>query len=207
MLVQKLWKKSFTWDEILPEKIQKEWKEIQKLWNEVKEIIIPRKLTKNGIVADGELHAFVDASLHTYATVLYLRNKTQQGYQSNLVLSKNRLAPIKGTSIPRLELLALLIGVRAISYVERELKLPIIRRIVWCDSKCVLYWLKTSKILSVLVMNRLKEIKEAKGIKIHCVPSEENAADLATQGCKSRELIRTESWWKGPSWLQQDESL
>ncbi|VDD96496.1 unnamed protein product [Enterobius vermicularis] len=34
LLVQKLWKKSFTWDEILPEKIQKEWKEIQKLWNE-----------------------------------------------------------------------------------------------------------------------------------------------------------------------------
>ena len=74
-------------------------------------------------------------------------------------------------------MLALLIGVRAVAYVERQLKLPIIRRVVWCDSKCVLYWLKSSKILSVFVMNQLKEIKRAKGIKIHYVPPEEDAAN------------------------------
>ena len=48
------------------------------------EIIIPQKLTEKGTVAEGELHAFVDASLHTYATVLYLRDRTQQGYQKKL---------------------------------------------------------------------------------------------------------------------------
>lgn len=94
---------------------------------------------ENGTVAERELYAFVDASSHTYATVLYLRNRTQQGYQTNLIFSKNRLAPVKGMSISRFELLALLICVRAISYVERELKLPIIRRVVRCNSKCVLY--------------------------------------------------------------------
>lgn len=33
LLVQSLWKKSFTWDENLPEEIQRAWSEIQKSWN------------------------------------------------------------------------------------------------------------------------------------------------------------------------------
>ena len=148
-------------------------------FSQVEKIAIPRKLMERGTVENWELHAFVDALEHKYAAGLHLRNTTQQSYQTNLLFRKNLLALLKGMSIPRLELLPLLINVRAILYVERELKLPIVRRIVWCDSKCVLYWLETSKISFVFVMNWLKEIKQAKGIKIHYVPSKDNAADLA----------------------------
>lgn len=48
---------------------------------------------------------------------------------------------------------------------------------------------KTSKKLSVFVINRLKEIKQAQGVKIRYVPSKDNAADLANRGYTVQELI------------------
>ncbi|KAK6031438.1 hypothetical protein OSTOST_02411 [Ostertagia ostertagi] len=60
-----------------------------------------------------ELHTFVDASARAYATVAYLRLISHQGkITSAIVMARQRLAPIhaKTMTIPRLELLALLIG-------------------------------------------------------------------------------------------------
>ena len=66
----------------------------------------------------------------------------------NLVYSKMRLAPLdtKGQgknvqnqmTMPRLELLAVVIGVQIINFVTSELKLPITKSMLFTDSKCVL---------------------------------------------------------------------
>ena len=148
-----------------------------------------------------EINTFVDALEKAYAAVLYLKTITEENCHTELVFSKNRLSLMKGISIPRLELLALIIGVRATQYVQEELQLPIQQKIIWTDSKCVLYWLKTSKILSVFVANRFAEIKQAKGIEIRYLSSEENIADLATRACILQELLYNQRWWKGPEWL------
>jgi len=42
-------------------------------------------------------------------------------------------------TLPRLELLGVLIGVRAANFITKELKLPISRRYLWTDSECVLH--------------------------------------------------------------------
>ena len=131
----------------------------------------------------------------------------KRSYQTNLVFCKNRLAPIKSISLPRLILLALLIGVRASLYVERKLHLTLSRRVLWTDSKCVLYWLKTLKTLSIFVTNRLREIKQAKGIEFRYLPSEDNIADLATKGCTLQELVKNQRQWKGPHWLSSAEEF
>jgi len=111
---------------------------------------------------------FCDASKKTYATVIYLQVEYQDEVKVNLVFSKMRLVsvdtgkvkkPRKETTLPRLELLAVTIGVRAANFVTKELKIPSLKRTIWTDSTCVLYWLRTDKPLSLFVENRVKEIQ------------------------------------------------
>ena len=106
---------------------------------------------------------FCDASARAYAAAVYLRIVDQESrlVKVNLVFSKLRLAPLetkqqgKGkVTLPRLELLAVVIGVRAISFVTNEIKLPISKRMVFTDSECVLHWVKTTKQLPVFVLER-----------------------------------------------------
>ena len=79
----------------------------------------------------------------------YLHVIGQHNIQTNLIFSKMRLIPVilkkkqrkiicKDITLPRLGLLAVLIGVRACNFVTKELKLPII---IWTDSECVLHWM------------------------------------------------------------------
>ena len=78
----------------------------------------------------------------------------------NLIFSKPRLAPIKKISIPRLELLDVIIGLRRLTFVEQQLKISVQRKIVWTDSQCVIYWIASNKQMSTFVENRLKEITD-----------------------------------------------
>ncbi|XP_058977874.1 uncharacterized protein LOC131802204 [Musca domestica] len=59
-----------------------------------------------------QLHTFVDASKDGYAAVCYFRLKKNDTIVCSIVGSKTRVAPIKITSVPRLELMAALIGSR-----------------------------------------------------------------------------------------------
>ena len=121
-----------------------------------------------------QLLIFCDASMKAYATALYLRVDDGTKFQVNLLFSKMRLVPItrkkkknlKDITIPRLELLAVLIGVRAANFLVKELGVNVFKRILWSDSQCVLHWLKTRKPLSLFVENRVKEILVEKDISI-----------------------------------------
>jgi len=61
-------------------------------------------------------------------------------------------------ALSRLELLGVVIGVRAAKFIVKELKLLKCKRYLWTDSECILCWLKTSKLLPLFVENRIKEI-------------------------------------------------
>jgi len=104
------------------------------------------------------LICFSDASGKAYAIAVYLHQFSSNNCSVDLVFSKTRLAP-QGVTIPRLELLGVLIGTRAMRFVEKELHLPISSKILWTDSQCVLQWLNSKKPLSTFVTNGLKEIK------------------------------------------------
>ena len=62
------------------------------------------------------------------------------------------------------------IGVRAANFVASELKIALLKRILWTDSTCVLHWLKTRKPLPVFVDNRVKEVLKATDISFRYVP-------------------------------------
>ena len=90
---------------------------------------------------------FCDASTKSYAAIVYLRIVSSKSFRVN-VYSKGRLAPLdsknrykhgrKHVTLPRLELLVVMIGVRVINFVTSELKLLITKRVLFTDSECVL---------------------------------------------------------------------
>lgn len=64
-----------------------------------------------------QLMCFCDASAKAHASVIYL---SFDAGVNNLLFSKPRVAPIKKLDIPRLELLAVLIGVRILNFVQEQ---------------------------------------------------------------------------------------
>uniref|UniRef100_A0A182EV55 Integrase catalytic domain-containing protein n=2 Tax=Onchocerca ochengi TaxID=42157 RepID=A0A182EV55_ONCOC len=60
-----------------------------------------------------------DQALKAYADAVYAK----QEKKVSLIFAKSRIAPTKGTTVPRLELLAVLIGVRATQFVTRQMEL------------------------------------------------------------------------------------
>lgn len=151
-------------------------------------------------VAFFDLVCFVDASATAYAAVIYLRQTMKNGaMKSNLILCKVRLAP-RGLSIPRLELLGLLIGVRAVNFVRQQLKLSIRDCMVLCDSQCVLFWLKSGKQLTTFVQNRISEIRSFENMMFRFINSELNIADYAT---RTFPVPLEETWFSGPEFLTQ----
>ena len=135
--------------------------------------------------------------------VIYLHQSFSGSCKVDLIFSKTRLAP-QNMTIPRLELMAVLIGVRVLKFVTSELHLQVTNTIVFTDSMCVLHWLQSKKPLSAFVTNRLKEIKSLKEVTFKHVSSEDNPADLATRGKSPRELTSS-IWWMGPTWLKNLE--
>ena len=71
-----------------------------------------------------------------------IRNNQENGQTiTNLIFSKSRIAPLKEISLPRLELLAVLIVTRSINFTTQSFQLEIHKKTLWTDSQCVLHWL------------------------------------------------------------------
>ena len=139
IFLQALWNKKLEWDEPLPVQDEIQWLKIETNLRELSKCNIPRYL---GLCSDhkpiSQLLVFCDAFKYAYAAIVYLHQQTSDMCINNLIVSKVRLAQNKEISIPRLELLTALIGVRCIQLVKRELKLKIEQKHIWLDSQCVL---------------------------------------------------------------------
>jgi hypothetical protein len=155
LLMRDIWKKNMSWDEELNEEDQKRWFDIADDYKRINEIIIPRSVIKRGDVI---LHAFCDASMKAFGAVVY----AVQDNKSQFIISKNKLAPMKELSIPKLELTAVLLAARLINYVENTYKdeLNITAIHVHTDSQIAVGWIKSSKTLPTYVQNRVDEIKK-----------------------------------------------
>ena len=206
LFLQKLWIKRLDWDESLSCQDKIEWNKIRKELAKLTICIFPRYIGLNGTKCDQvsyRLLGFCDASKHAYAAVVYLHQRKGDSCRVNLVFSKLSLAPSKTVSIPRLELLAGLIGTRAIQFVAEHLRLKLTQKHLWSDSQCVLNWIASGKHSSKFVENRLVEIGNHKDIVFHYIPSKDNPADLASRGTCINELLNNKLWWHGPEWLLQ----
>lgn len=100
ILIQKLWKEKSDWDKPITESIENKWKKINGDLADLHLISINRRI---GTVKDDftQIHGFSDASEN--GAVVYTRTKGQGRFRTELIISKSREAPLKTTTIPRLE--------------------------------------------------------------------------------------------------------
>lgn len=63
-----------------------------------------------------QLHVFCDASGKTYSTAAYLRFNNYTTIKVTLIFSKTQIDSIKNLTIPKMELMAVLLGTRIIKY-------------------------------------------------------------------------------------------
>ena len=201
LLLRDLCKMVIEWDKPIKDQFADRWKEINEDLNTIKEKKLPRFIGNK----EAELLCFCDPSSKAYGTRIYLRCQENGQTIINLIFSKSRIAPLKETSLPRLELLAVLIGTRSINFITQSLQLKIHRKTLCTDSKCVLHWwLKSKKILTPFVQRRIYEIQSSKGIEFRYVSTPQNTADIATRSCTVKMLNGNEFWWHGPTWLKKD---
>ncbi len=182
------------------------WKDLVVIMKKIPEIRLPRFICETSSdVPTYELHCFSDSSAQAYAAAAFLIVISEFQRSSNLVFCKTRVAPLKEITIPRLELMGVVIGVRIMDFVARRLNIKFKRKFLWSDSKCVLFWIHSRKTMPVFVENRLQEIRSHTNIEFRYVPTSMNPADLPTRGISVDELMESTIWWNGRDWLLVDE--
>ena len=145
------------------------------------------------------LHSLGDASGNGVADALYaVVSQPTKTYQV-LVASKARLAK-EWCTIPRLELVAGHMAVNLAINVETSLQgFPITSVVCLLNSSVALYWILGGRELKQFVGNRVRKIRERYHVKWRHVPTDQNAADVASRGG----IVNEENhlWWHGPDWL------
>ena len=147
---------------------------------------------------------FGDSSQDVFWAVGFLRARLSSSNKTEIsfIFGKARVSPMKGLSIPKLELQAALLATRLKDDIVTALNVWINHVYMWTDSTTVLQWLNSTEKLPVFVANRVDEILESTTIdEWHHVLSGNNPADTGTRGIYS-EALKDSSWVIGPSILR-----
>ncbi|XP_050065913.1 uncharacterized protein LOC126554977 [Aphis gossypii] len=205
--LQQIWAANMDWDRELQPNMRDKWLNFYHNLNELKTCAIPRKV-KPSPTQRVEIHGFCDASEVAYGACIYVRSMDKNGvWHSKLLCAKTRVAPLKGATIPRLELNGALLLADLAQTVAESWEMDAKDFRLWTDSMIVLTWLnsQTSRLKSY-VMNRVNQILElTEVVQWRHVRTHDNPADVTSRGIGAAELVRAETWWYGPKWLEKEE--
>ncbi|UYV76905.1 hypothetical protein LAZ67_14002349 [Cordylochernes scorpioides] len=205
LLLQRSWGLKLGWDTPLPEGMAQEFRTWLDQIRLIELIKIPRYMW-NDLIFPTEVHIFCDASQIGYGAVAYLRSETGRENTLTLIWSKVRLAPMKSITIPRLELMAMVLGARLANAIQAALKRKC-ETTLWSDSTTALSWIKKEIEWRVFVRNRVREIQATTNLNDwRFVPSQLNPADLLSRGCPPSQFVQSR-WWEGPEWLKKPKEF
>ncbi|KAL6466976.1 hypothetical protein MHYP_G00247800 [Metynnis hypsauchen] len=125
-VLQQMCREKIGWDNELPESLRPQWeswiRDLPKLSEiEIKRCYLPSTFHN---IKRYELHHFSDASISGYGECTYLRVISESDeVHCSLVMGKSRVTPTKVTTIPRLELTAAVVAVRASDMLRNELEI------------------------------------------------------------------------------------
>ncbi|XP_053956160.1 uncharacterized protein LOC128861809 [Anastrepha ludens] len=143
MWFQEIWRMSVGWDDVIPDCIAAQWRQHRSELLLLSSLKISRWFGTGAGESFTELHIFADASERAYAAVMYARTLHNDGSITVVqISSKTKVAPLKTTTLPRLELCAAHLAAklaRSVLHSWGDLRYPIY---AWNDSTITLAWLQ-----------------------------------------------------------------
>lgn len=216
ILLQRSWQRKLDWDEAIPEAEAKLWKEWLHDINNIARIQFNRQYTSLNSITDAdkiELHTFCDAGGEAYGAVSYLVVRKGSSVESNIVMAKAKVTPLRLKSktticeMPRLELIAALTAARLSDTIRRIYSQLKMTRYFWSDSEVVLRWiLNPNHKLVKYAISPVEEILEMSERKEwRYVPTKLNPADLCTKFKKFDVNIASTIWMAGPEFMKLNQ--
>jgi hypothetical protein len=188
---------------------------------ELQKIQIPRWVATPDMAGGRkELHSFCDACFEGYGCTTYERTERPDGTAHvALLYAKGRIVPndmlkqalkdqeSHNGSIPRLELNAARTGAESEEFISFESPSSYEEGVHWCDSKCVLQWIRDEKTrFKTFIHNRLATIHDLSKVENwRKVSSNSNPANVCSHGAYPGDP----SWnifLKGPDFLSRPKS-
>lgn len=204
ILIQDLWQLNLKWDESIPAALHSSWQDYRRQLSFLTDLQVKRHAMV-GQPDKIELHGFCDASERAYGACIFIRTtRGDEEISVNLLCSKSRVAPLKKTTIPRLELCGALLLAKLVSKIM-SIFIQLDSCTLWCDSTIVLAWINASPTnWKTFVANRVSEIQELT-MNNNCswkhVRTSNNPADLVSRGLNPVQILNCNLWWHGPVWL------
>lgn len=211
IMMRQLWasETKLDWDDPVPELCREGWVKFFSDLFDMNNIKFERCLKPANAVGDPALVIFSDGSDNAYGACAYVRwALAGGGFDSNLVVSKNRLAPIKIMSIDRIELCGAVLNKRLKQLVEKETRYQFVKCFHIVDSQIVHAMVqKESYGFNTFAATRIGEIQDGTSIEDwYWVTSGKNIADWLTRGKAPNEIDLNSAWQKGPDFLKLPES-
>ena len=163
MAMQETWLLGLGWDDEFPDDLRKKCQEWFCELPELSSVEVPRYYRVTGKrVVDTSIHTMTDASQLAYAAVNYVRYEYEDGEVTvRFVAAKAKVAATKATSIPTLELMAAVLGLRLSRKVSELLEVPFETCTLWTDSNNAICWIQDqSRRYKTFVANRISEIHQ-----------------------------------------------
>ena len=209
ILLQELWMRGYDWDDEVQDEIANKIGDWFEQLKSLKEVKIPRCLRSPEPVKSKRIVTFVDASQQAYGAAVYIRCKYHNdAVTSRLIAAKSKVAPLTPMTVPRLELMGAILGLRLTQSLLTVLEVPMQSVTFYSDSTDVLWWIRgRGKDFRPFVANRIGEIQMfTEPSQWQHVSTEQNPADLCTRGATPSGLAECSIWWSGPDWLTKDSS-
>jgi hypothetical protein len=208
LFMRKVFEANLNWDDELNESFQFDWKEIMTTWRTYHgnpcQIDFPRFIGK---IEKAQFHCFTDASGLGLGIAIYARIPNQSKAECNLIFAKSLIKPAKisanNETIPKMELQAITLGVKAIKFVQKQMESKNEQFTLWTDSLCSIERLKNFKKYDRFVKNRLEKIRG--NFVIKHIAGKTNPADIASRGTSPIDLSYSLKWRSGPEWLCKTE--
>jgi hypothetical protein len=120
ILLQELWAKGYDWDDVIldeiGDKILRWFQQLGSLAN----LPVPRCLRQSKRDLTKRIITFVDASMQAYGAEVYLLCEYEdQTTTSRMIASKSEVAQLNPVTVPRLELMGAILGLRLTQNISR----------------------------------------------------------------------------------------
>ena len=175
---------------------------------QLRQVHIPRCYSTSSLceAVRVELHTFSDASESGIAAVSYLLTYFEDGScQIGFVIGKAKVAPVRGHTIPRLELCAAVLASEITEIVKENLDINLHAVKYYTDSKVVLGYIHNQcRIFYTYMSNRINKIRTVSSpTKWNFVSTHLNPADHGSRGLKVTNL-QDSKWLVTPTFLLKD---